>query len=221
MDPSSIGNPHYDDPSLALMFMQLKSRSLQTVKGALEISGRTEFNFVLQMARVFTRMGLFSPTVFLEDNHIDDYCTTLGCPALALDLVAHWSFDRVVAIPRPKNDDPSITDAILAPSPIISNRPNIGFMHGRQASLLIDMEIPPSLPATRPTSPHPTFPSMTPLSAAPIASNTGASKDPEKITSIDTGEADVQARRTGLGSLMKSAKKDVKVAEFDMDAFGF
>jgi hypothetical protein len=54
---AEIGNPHYDDPSLALLFMQLKGKSLQTVKGMTEISGRTEFNFVLQMARVFTRMG--------------------------------------------------------------------------------------------------------------------------------------------------------------------
>ena len=52
-----IGNPHYDDPSLSLLFLQLKDKSLQTVKGSSEISGRTEFNFVLQMARVFCRMG--------------------------------------------------------------------------------------------------------------------------------------------------------------------
>lgn len=53
-----IGDPHYDDPSLALLFAQLKSKSLQTVKGLAEISGSTEFNFVLQMARVFCRMGM-------------------------------------------------------------------------------------------------------------------------------------------------------------------
>jgi hypothetical protein len=54
-----IGDPHFDDPSLALLFAQLKSKSLQTVKGVNEISGRTEFNFVLQMARVFCRMGMY------------------------------------------------------------------------------------------------------------------------------------------------------------------
>lgn len=52
-----VGDPHYDDPSLALLFSQLKSKTLQTAKGTSEISGRTEFNFVLQTARVFTRMG--------------------------------------------------------------------------------------------------------------------------------------------------------------------
>jgi hypothetical protein len=54
---TELGEPHYDDPSLALLFSQLKSKTLQTAKGTSEISGRTEFNFVLQIARVFTRMG--------------------------------------------------------------------------------------------------------------------------------------------------------------------
>jgi hypothetical protein len=64
---AELGTPHYDDPSLALLFSQLKSKTLQTAKGTSEISGRTEFNFVLQMARVFTRMGawLFFGTLAL------------------------------------------------------------------------------------------------------------------------------------------------------------
>lgn len=53
----SIGDPHYDDTSLALLFSQLKMKTLQTAKGTSEISGWTEFNFVLQIARVFCRMG--------------------------------------------------------------------------------------------------------------------------------------------------------------------
>lgn len=42
---------------------------------------------------------------------------------------------------------------------------------------------------------------------------------PENDDEARTEDSDVKAQRTGLGSLMKSAKKDVKVAEFDMDAF--
>jgi hypothetical protein len=34
-------------------------------------------------------------------------------------------------------------------------------------------------------------------------------------------EANAQAKRTGLGSLMKSAKKNVTSTEFDIGAFGF
>jgi hypothetical protein len=59
---TDIGEPHYDDPSLALLFSQLKSKTLQAAKGTSEISGRAEFNFVLQMTRVFCRMGM-SPFV--------------------------------------------------------------------------------------------------------------------------------------------------------------
>ena len=54
---TEFGNPHYDDPSLALLFSQLKSKTLQTAKGTSDISGNAEFNFVLQIARVFIRMG--------------------------------------------------------------------------------------------------------------------------------------------------------------------
>jgi hypothetical protein len=52
-----MGEPHYDDPSLALLFSQLRSKTLQAAKGTSEISGRLEFKFVLQIARVFCRMG--------------------------------------------------------------------------------------------------------------------------------------------------------------------
>lgn len=48
---------NYDDPSLALLFSRLKSVSLQTVKGSNMIPGQQEFEFVLQIARVFCRMG--------------------------------------------------------------------------------------------------------------------------------------------------------------------
>lgn len=57
LELSELGDPHYDDPGLALLFSQLKGKSLQTAKGTSEISGATEFNFVLQMSRVLRRMG--------------------------------------------------------------------------------------------------------------------------------------------------------------------
>jgi hypothetical protein len=57
MQVPEIGEPHFDDPSLALLFSQLRSKTLQTAAGTSEISGRREFNFVLQVARVFCRMG--------------------------------------------------------------------------------------------------------------------------------------------------------------------
>ncbi|KAN0100493.1 RAVE protein 1 C terminal domain containing protein [Tylopilus felleus] len=57
MQNLEIGEPHFDDPSLALLFSQLRSKTLQTAAGTSEISGRREFNFILQVARVFCRMG--------------------------------------------------------------------------------------------------------------------------------------------------------------------
>ena len=54
------GESNYDDPSLALLFSRLKSMSLQTIKGTSMIPGQQEFDFVLQIARVFCRMGEWS-----------------------------------------------------------------------------------------------------------------------------------------------------------------
>ncbi|KAG9100994.1 regulator of (H+)-ATPase in vacuolar membrane [Ceratobasidium sp. 370] len=77
-DIEVIGDPHFDDPSLALLFAQLKSKSLQTVKGVSEISGRTEFNFVLQMARVFCRM--VAPDQPPQPPHPDYYTHAAPMP---------------------------------------------------------------------------------------------------------------------------------------------
>src|SRR5689334_11287895 len=65
---NEIVESNYDDPSLALLFSQLKSKTLQAAKGTSEISGRTEFNFVLQIARVFCRMGKPFPFRLLKKN---------------------------------------------------------------------------------------------------------------------------------------------------------
>jgi hypothetical protein len=61
---SDIADPHYDDPSLALLFAQLRSKTLQAAQGTSEISGRAEFHFVLQIARVFCRMGALFELIY-------------------------------------------------------------------------------------------------------------------------------------------------------------
>lgn len=68
---------------------------------------------------------------------------------------------------------------------------------------MIDMELP-SAPPTRRASP--------------------VHDDDRDASTIGVQEAlkeegDLVARKAGLGSLMKSAKQDVKVPEFDMGAF--
>ncbi|KAF8273891.1 WD repeat-containing protein [Lactarius quietus] len=173
---TELGTPHYDDPSLALLFSQLKSKTLQAAKGTSEISGRTEFNFVLQMARVFTRMG---------------------CHALALDLVRSWSFDR----PSLETHDPTLHMA--PPSPTTARR-----LHAleqamrRRSSIVIDID-PFSAPPSHKPSPKPSE------DARPSTQSIKETVD----------EGDLVARKAGLGSLLKTAKQDVQVPEFDMNSF--
>ncbi|KAL9129322.1 MAG: hypothetical protein Q9217_002193 [Psora testacea] len=59
------------DPSLIVLYKQLREKSLQAVKGAASISPRTEWQFVIQIARQYNRMG---------------------CNLLALNLVRNWKF---------------------------------------------------------------------------------------------------------------------------------
>ncbi|EGO30925.1 hypothetical protein SERLADRAFT_432587 [Serpula lacrymans var. lacrymans S7.9] len=175
-----IGEPHYDDPSLALLFSQLKSKTLQAAKGTSEISGQSEFNFVLQMARVFCRMG---------------------CHSLALDLVQSWSFERpstyLHEAPEQKPDHSAV------PSSSSTSRHSAFALEPafrRQSSIMIDMDVS-SLPSTRKASPSPGV-------------RSGSPQEPTKKEDVGSFE-----RKAGLGKLMKSAKHDVQVPEFNMDAF--
>ncbi|KAI0286916.1 RAVE protein 1 C terminal-domain-containing protein [Russula aff. rugulosa BPL654] len=173
---TELGDPHYDDPSLALLFSQLKSKTLQTAQGTSEISGRTEFNFVLQVARVFTRMG---------------------CHALALDLVRSWSFDR------PSHDFHDPVEQIAPPSPTTMRRMSaLEPAMRRRSSIMIDMDLFTEPPTRRP--------SPEPEEGGPIA---------PLINQTINEEGDLIARKAGLGSLMKTAKQDVQVPEFDIDSF--
>jgi len=61
------------DPALVVLYKQLREKTLQTLKGASQISPRAEWEFVIQNARLYDRMG---------------------CDLLALDLVRNWEFLR-------------------------------------------------------------------------------------------------------------------------------
>lgn len=69
---------------------------------------------------------------------------------------------------------------------------------------MIDMEIA-SEPPTRPASP-----SLSATNGAPVES---------KLVEKVNGEGDLLARKVGIGGLLKSAKQDLNVPEFDMNAF--
>ncbi|RXW19520.1 hypothetical protein EST38_g6323 [Candolleomyces aberdarensis] len=172
-----IREPFYDDPSTALLFSQLRSKTLQAAKGTSEISGRSEFKFILQIAKVFCRMG---------------------CHALALDLVQSWSFARpstVIHSPAnsPLNGSISWNSSSPGSRPIFPLEPAMA----RRSSIMIDIDVT-SLPTSR---------SDTPVGQK----SSGLGKIEE--------ESDLIARKAGLGSLMKSAKQNINVPEFDMNAF--
>jgi hypothetical protein len=60
-----------DDPALIVLYKQLREKSLQTLRGALSLSPRAEWDFILHTAGLYERMG---------------------CDLLALDLVKTWEF---------------------------------------------------------------------------------------------------------------------------------
>jgi hypothetical protein len=118
----------------------------------------------------------------------------VGCHALALYLVRSWSFERPTTAAR---NDAAQTQR--PPSPI-SPRRTLASSHflRRRSSILIDMDVE-SKTLSREQPPE--------LAPHGIARETIRE------------ESDLAARRAGLGSLIKSAKHDVQVAEFNMDAF--
>ena len=46
-----------NDPALVILYRQLREKTLQTLKGASMISPRAEWEFVIQNARLYDRMG--------------------------------------------------------------------------------------------------------------------------------------------------------------------
>lgn len=73
------------DPALIVLYKQLRDKTLQTLKGASKISSRAEWEFVIQNARLYDRMG---------------------CDLLALDLVRNWEFLKQSREPPPHKDEP-------------------------------------------------------------------------------------------------------------------
>ncbi|TAQ89313.1 hypothetical protein B7494_g2375 [Chlorociboria aeruginascens] len=60
-----------DDPSLIILYSQLRQKTLQTLRGASKVTPKVEWTFILHSARLYDRMG---------------------CDLLALDLVRNWEF---------------------------------------------------------------------------------------------------------------------------------
>ncbi len=129
---------------------------------------------------------------------------------LALDLVRSWSFERpsLDTFQRHTEESDATSPKLTQPpSPIISRRPMYSLEPSlrRRSSIKIDMEIL-SLPPTRSASPE----------------HNSSDKNDKKTTAtspVIKHENDLLARKARLGNLMKTAKQDVQVPEFDMNAF--
>jgi len=83
-----------DDPALVVLYKQLREKSLQTLRGALSVSPRAEWDFILHTARLYERMG---------------------CDVLALDLVRTWEFLKTPPPLRPPSIS-FISSSITKPS---------------------------------------------------------------------------------------------------------
>lgn len=75
-----------DDPALVVLYQQLREKSLQTLKGALMISGQDEWKFITKTASLLLRMG---------------------CDIIALDLVRNWEFLQQRPQPKAEPSDAS------------------------------------------------------------------------------------------------------------------
>lgn len=60
-----------DDPALLVLYSQLRQKTLQTLHGAVKVTPKIEWDFVVHNARLYDRMG---------------------CDLLGLDLVRNWEF---------------------------------------------------------------------------------------------------------------------------------
>ncbi|GAA6056051.1 hypothetical protein JCM3770_007000 [Rhodotorula araucariae] len=94
---SNMSSPAREDPALVFLFAQLRSWSLQTVKGAIAVPGKTEFNFVLHISRILCRMG---------------------CHVLALNLLRTWHF---LPPTPPASSRPALRHAMRRASLLLSS----------------------------------------------------------------------------------------------------
>ena len=142
----------------------------------------------------------------------------LGCHILALDLVKSWSFARPAGA-----GSAARANSLLPPSPTSPLSFAVPFaLARRESKILIDMEMITE-PPTRRASPEPKLVDEpeprrgAEISVLPSTMGENALGELEHMRD----EGDLFSRKAGLGSLMKSAKQNVQVPEFDMSSFQF
>ncbi|CAG8806793.1 18796_t:CDS:2, partial [Dentiscutata erythropus] len=108
--PSSLIPTESPDAALIVLYKQLKEKSIQTLRGASEISPETEYFFVLRSIFAYDRMG---------------------CPLLALHLVRTWKFTPESMIKNPRHILKSRRRTTVFDIPILNNDSRIssGFIN--------------------------------------------------------------------------------------------
>ncbi|KAN0060250.1 regulator of (H+)-ATPase in vacuolar membrane [Thecaphora frezii] len=156
---TACSDGHTDDASLAILFKQLKNRSLQTLRGTAAISEKKEFNFVLHTNRLLCRMGChllglnllrtweFEPPVVASSTtqyHTvskQDLATLSRMDQVLSDEPRDTSFDLVTAKPRDGALRKRASNASMSPpsSPTLSRRRSS--LLRRRSSILNDLDI--------------------------------------------------------------------------------
>jgi len=139
------------------------------------------------------------------------YC--VGCHALALCLASSWSFEPPQLAPRLSAVPGTPIEVSRSPT-----RRRSFLSHSRRpSSLIIDIDIQTELPEPLPTPTHANLPTTQmphlPLTAVP------EDLEVPLIASPSPRPVEEPPKRSGLGTLMQAAKRDVQVPEFDMSAF--
>jgi len=143
----------------------------------------------------------------------------LGCHILALDLVKSWSFARPSGAASM-----NMGNTLLPPSPTSAHAFAVPFALAagtrRESKILIDMDMLAE-PPTRRASPEPkVLDESESKDSARAPSRTKGESGLNELEHLED-EGDLLSRKAGLGSLIKNAKQNVQVPEFDMGSFGF
>ena len=113
------------DPALIVLYKQLRDKSLQTLKGASQISPRTEWEFVIQTARLYDRMGcdllaldLGTLTIFLPSPSPSSSPLHLLC--------SHVPFSSLSIIPSPYPSPPLFSPLFPSANTSTHHSPQLG-----------------------------------------------------------------------------------------------
>ncbi|CAO1632061.1 unnamed protein product [Parajaminaea phylloscopi] len=200
-----IPAPRYEDVALAIFFLELKRKTLLTLKGSREVSPRQEWGFVLHMNRTLRRMG---------------------CHIIGLALLAGWEFTpppkpRSVLVPAPPSSGtlnrstPSADESRKTEQTSSAGKFNASSESDRAQDLFAALnERAPSPPVSPILQQRRTSASRTPLRTA--AHGVGGPRSPPNIAQTSSH----QRRRSSLLRRRSSVIDDLNLDPNDVNGHG-